>query len=122
MRPGYGACMLQAHNAPGGNGWLGPWVDFASARAGKELSCRRLMKCQQQQQRPTAQQWYATYIRTVVDCLLWAWGCCETRAGQWGCVGGGGGGGGGGFGGLLVRLQEWYVSHHKAVAAGGGGR
>ncbi|KAG2423786.1 hypothetical protein HXX76_015062 [Chlamydomonas incerta] len=39
---------------------------------------------------------------TVVDCLLWAWGCCESR-------------GPGGFGQLLGRLKEWYVSHHEQV-------
>ncbi|KAG2423773.1 hypothetical protein HXX76_015049 [Chlamydomonas incerta] len=39
---------------------------------------------------------------SVVDCLLWAWGCCESR-------------GPGGFGQLLGHLKEWYVSHHAEV-------
>ncbi|KAG2423793.1 hypothetical protein HXX76_015069 [Chlamydomonas incerta] len=39
---------------------------------------------------------------SVVDCLLWAWGCCESRSP-------------GGFGQLLGRLKEWYVSHHEEV-------
>ncbi|KAG2452060.1 hypothetical protein HYH02_003096 [Chlamydomonas schloesseri] len=38
---------------------------------------------------------------SVVDCLLWAWGCCESRGGT--------------FGQLLARLKEWYVSHHEEV-------
>ncbi|KAG2426683.1 hypothetical protein HXX76_012993 [Chlamydomonas incerta] len=45
---------------------------------------------------------------TVVDCLLWAAGCSESR------------GGGGGFGELVARLKEWYVSHHEEVAAEAG--
>ncbi|KAG2452062.1 hypothetical protein HYH02_003098 [Chlamydomonas schloesseri] len=38
---------------------------------------------------------------SVVDCLLWAWGCCESR--------------GDAFAGLLAQLKEWYVSHHEEV-------
>ncbi|KAG2422469.1 hypothetical protein HXX76_015993 [Chlamydomonas incerta] len=45
---------------------------------------------------------------TVVDCLLWAWGCSESR------------GGGGGFGELVAALKEWYVLHHEEVAAEAG--
>ncbi|KAG2431863.1 hypothetical protein HXX76_009356 [Chlamydomonas incerta] len=40
---------------------------------------------------------------SVVDCLLWAAGCCESR------------GSGRGFGRLLARLKEWYVRHHEEV-------
>ncbi|KAG2423785.1 hypothetical protein HXX76_015061 [Chlamydomonas incerta] len=39
---------------------------------------------------------------TVVDCLLWAWGCCESR-------------GPGGFGQLLGDLKDWYLEHHDQV-------
>ena len=39
---------------------------------------------------------------TVVDCLLWAWGCCESR-------------GPGGFGQLLGDLKGWYLEHHDEV-------
>ncbi|KAG2444034.1 hypothetical protein HYH02_009232 [Chlamydomonas schloesseri] len=38
---------------------------------------------------------------TVVDSLLWAAGCCESR--------------GGSFTGLLEQLKGWYVSHHEGV-------
>eukprot|EP00198_Chlamydomonas_reinhardtii_P012001 XP_001701338.1 predicted protein [Chlamydomonas reinhardtii] len=43
---------------------------------------------------------------TVIDKLLWAAGCCETR--------------GEGFGGLLAQLKAWYVQHHEQVAAEAG--
>ncbi|KAG2452061.1 hypothetical protein HYH02_003097 [Chlamydomonas schloesseri] len=39
---------------------------------------------------------------SVVDCLLWAWGCCESR-------------GPGGFGQLLGDLKGWYLEHHDEV-------
>ncbi|KAG2426675.1 hypothetical protein HXX76_012985 [Chlamydomonas incerta] len=45
---------------------------------------------------------------TAVDCLLWAWGCSESRDG------------GGGFCELVAQLKEWYVSHHDEVAAEAG--
>ncbi|KAG2425196.1 hypothetical protein HXX76_013949 [Chlamydomonas incerta] len=41
-------------------------------------------------------------VGTVVDYLLWAWGCCESR-------------GLCGFGELLAQLKESYVSHHEEV-------
>ncbi|KAG2452012.1 hypothetical protein HYH02_003054 [Chlamydomonas schloesseri] len=43
---------------------------------------------------------------TIVDSLLWAAGCCESR--------------GGSFTQLLARLKGWYVSHHEEVAAEAG--
>ncbi|KAG2443543.1 hypothetical protein HXX76_001895 [Chlamydomonas incerta] len=42
-------------------------------------------------------------VDSVVDRLLWAWGCSQSRDG------------GGGFGSLLDRLKEWYVDHQEEV-------
>ncbi|KAG2431723.1 hypothetical protein HXX76_009219 [Chlamydomonas incerta] len=39
----------------------------------------------------------------VVDGLLWAWGCSQSRDG------------GGGFGSLLNGLKQWYVEHQEEV-------
>ncbi|KAG2423792.1 hypothetical protein HXX76_015068 [Chlamydomonas incerta] len=38
----------------------------------------------------------------AVDCLLWAWGCCDE-------------GRGGSFAHLLSDLKRWYVRHHEQV-------
>ncbi|KAG2452010.1 hypothetical protein HYH02_003052 [Chlamydomonas schloesseri] len=46
---------------------------------------------------------------TIVDSLLWAVACSESRDGAHS-----------GFGALLARLKGWYVSHHEEVAAEAG--